>query len=345
MITHGNAAGFVTWALDYFDLTDSDRIAVHAPLHFDLPVFDIYAGLARGACLFPVTDVVNRFPESLVQFLRNHNITVLYAVPSALTALLSRSTLLRVGLPTLRLLLYAGEEFHAAPLARFMAAAPGVKVFNLYGPIETNVATAYALQRPPEPDERVPIGRAISDTRVFVIDPDGSAIAAQGVEGEIAISGPTVSPGYLNHPELTARTRIVVKDVDKEWPAYRTGDWGFWGDNGILHFVGRRDGMIKTRGFRVDLGDVEAALSAHTAVAEAAVVAVADPEYSNRLLAFVVPAPGLSLDEPALVAWCRDRLPAYMIPERIMIRDLLPKTSTGKIARRVLLSEDGLVDR
>ena len=102
MITHGNAAGFVTWALDQFDIGSSDRIAVHAPLHFDLPVLDVYAGLARGACLFPVNETTARFPEALLRFLREHEVSVLYAVPSALTALVSRSTLFRNGMPSLR---------------------------------------------------------------------------------------------------------------------------------------------------------------------------------------------------------------------------------------------------
>ncbi|WP_316195233.1 MULTISPECIES: amino acid adenylation domain-containing protein [unclassified Bradyrhizobium] len=344
MITHGNAAGFVNWALTYFDLAYADRLAVHAPLHFDLPVFDIYVGLARGACIYPVTDTVARFPEALLQFLRTHSITVLYAVPSALIALLSRSTLLRSGLPSLRLLLYAGEVFHAAQLAKLMTALPGIKVFNLYGPIETNVVTAYQLEHAPAPDTRVPIGTPIADTHVFVIDTDGSIITTQGAEGEIAISGPTVSPGYLNSPELTASSRLMVKLNERTFPAYRTGDWGFWDETGILHFQGRRDDVIKVRGFRVDLCEVEATLSAHPDVTESAVVTIADLHYTNRLLGFVTPAPGCSPTALALVAWCRDRLPAYMIPERILIRELLPKTSTGKIARRALLAEEGLCD-
>ena len=103
--------------------------------------------------------------------------------------------------------------------------------------------------------------------------------------------------------------------------------------------------MVKTRGFRVDLGDVEAAISAHPDIAEAAVIAVPDQEYTNRLFGYAVPFPDVRVDEPALVVWCRDRLPAYMIPQRITIRELLPRTSTGKIARRALLSEHELAQQ
>jgi L-proline---[L-prolyl-carrier protein] ligase len=343
MITHGNAAGFVTWALDQFDIGPSDRIAVHAPLHFDLPVLDIYAGLARGACLFLVDDMTARFPQALLGLLRGHEISMLYAVPSALTALVARSTLVRNGLPSLRLLLYAGEEFQAASLARLMKAVPHARVFNLYGPIETNVVTMHELPEVPEPGQRIPIGRAVPGTRIFLVGNDGAAISEKGQQGEIAVSGPTVSPGYLNRPQLTAQTRLVVRHGGKEWPAYRTGDFGIWRDDGLLQFLGRRDGVVKTRGFRVDLGDVEAALSAHPGVAEVAVIAVPHPEYTTRLLGFVVPAPGAYIDEPALVAWCRHRLPLYMVPERISLRERLPHTSTGKIARRALASDAELV--
>jgi L-proline---[L-prolyl-carrier protein] ligase len=344
MITHGNAAGFVTWALDQFDIGSSDRIAIHAPLHFDLPVLDVYAGLARGACLFPVNETTARFPEALLRFLRQHEVSVLYAVPSALTALVSRSTLFRNGMPSLRLLLYAGEEFQAAPLARLMAAVPGARVFNLYGPIETNVVTVHELSGPPAPGQRIPIGHAIAGTEIFLVGNDGALIWQAGLEGEIVVSGPTVSPGYLNRPELTAKTRLVIRRGGTEQPAYRTGDLGVWRDDGLLQFLGRRDGLVKTRGFRVDLGDIEATLSACPGVAEVAVIAVPDPQYTTRLLGFVVPAPQARIDEPVLVAWCRHRLPLYMVPERISVRERLPRTSTGKIARKILVSNAELVE-
>lgn len=339
MITHENAAAFVGWALDCFDINPTDRVAVHAPLHFDLPVLDIYAGLARGACLFPIRADVARFPEGLVRFLRAKEISVLYAVPSALTALVSRSTLTRGGIPSLRLLLYAGEEFQANPLSRLMASVPQARVFNLYGPIETNVIAAHELPRPPLAGERIPIGRAVAGAKIVINDADGSAITDADVQGEIVVSGPSVSPGYLNRPDITRLSRAIVYRDDQPLPAYRTGDFGYWDADGQLRFVGRRDGTVKTRGFRVDLGDVEAVISACPSVAEAAVIAVPHPEYTTQLLGFVVPTPGLTIEESTLVAWCRERLPPYMIPEKLAVRDILPKTSTGKIARRALVAE------
>lgn len=338
MITHRNAAAFVDWACDAFDIRAGDRVAVHAPLHFDLPVLDIYAGLAIGATVCPVDEQTVLFPEALLRFLRSRRIGVLYAVPSALTALVNRSTIARAGAPDLRLLLYAGEEFHPAPLARLMQALPGARVFNLYGPIETNVVTFLEVLPAHLGELHIPLGRPIANTRLFLRGADGQVVDAPNVEGEIVISGPSVSPGYLNRPDLTAGARVQVAADGQTWEGYRTGDFAHWDARGTLHFLGRRDALIKTRGFRVDLGDVESTLMSHPAIAEAGVIAAPHAEYTTLLYAFVVAKPGTAIEPPALLAWCREHLPAYMAPAEIQICDQLPKTSTGKIARRQLVA-------
>jgi L-proline---[L-prolyl-carrier protein] ligase len=336
-ITHRNALAFIEWGASYFDLAPGDRVAVHAPLHFDLPIFDLYVSFARGATVCPIDEKSVLFPEALLRFLRQQRISVLYAVPSALTALVNRSTLARGMLPHLRLLLYAGEEFQPTPLAALMDKLDHARVFNLYGPIETNVVTALEVLPEHLKQPRIPIGYPIFNTRIFLIDAAGQVIDAAGPEGEILVSGPSVSPGYLNQPERTASTRCWVRYGGEEWPCYRTGDFGRWDEQGVLHFLGRRDALIKTRGFRVDLGDVESTLMRHPAIAEVGVVAQPHPDYTNLLYGFVVPQAGSTVDESALLAWCRANLPAYMVPCQISVRDYLPKTSTGKIARRELL--------
>jgi amino acid adenylation domain-containing protein len=336
-ITHRNALAFIEWGVSSFDLAPGDRVAVHAPLHFDLPIFDLYVSFARGATVCPIDEKTVLFPEALLRFLRQQRISVLYAVPSALTALVNRSTLATGMLPHLRLLLYAGEEFQPTPLAALIDKLDQARVFNLYGPIETNVVTSLEVLPEHLEQPRIPIGYPIFNTRIFLIDANGKVIDAAGAEGEILVSGPSVSPGYLNQPERTAASRCSVCYDGQEWPCYRTGDFGRWDEQGVLHFLGRRDALIKTRGFRVDLGDVESTLMRHPAIAEAGVVAQPHPDYTNLLYGFVVPKGGSTVDESALLAWCRTNLPAYMVPCQINVRDYLPKTSTGKIARRELL--------
>jgi amino acid adenylation domain-containing protein len=342
MITHHNAAAFVNWGRQYFDIHPQDHVAVHAPLHFDLPVFDLYVGLTQGATLYLIDEKTVLFPQALLRFLRSEKITVLYAVPSALTALINRSTLLtdsstqKEPLP-LRLLLYAGEEFHPAALARLMHVLPDTHVYNLYGPIETNVITACEVQTSYLEYQHIPIGYPVSHAHIFLIDAHNRVIEDTTNEGEIVISGASVSPGYLNQPDLTARAHITISYEGQQWPCYRTGDFARWGERNILHFLGRRDTLIKTRGFRVDLGDVESILSIHPDIAEVAVIAEPHAEYTHLLHAFIVPTQGKTLERGAMLAWSREHLPSSMVPWQITICTQLPKTSTGKIARRQLL--------
>jgi len=334
MITHENAAAFVDWALSAFDLTPHDRVAVHAPLHFDLPVLDIYCGLARGATLDPVPTRVAQFPEAMYRFLRDRRISVLYAVPSALRALRDRSSLATAALPDLRLLLYAGEEFAPAALKRMLAMLPAARAFNLYGPVETNVVTAHEVVPGDLERERIPLGRPVTGTELFLVDERSNVIDQPELEGEIVVHGPSVSPGYVNRPDLTAASRVTVRAAGRELSCYRTGDYGRW-SGGLLEFRGRRDGMIKTRGFRVELGEVEATLAKHPSISEAAVIATPDAEQTNTIHAFVTLREEAMASAVDIESWSRALLPGYMVP-RIRVVDVLPRTATGKIARRAL---------
>jgi len=338
-ITHANADAFVGWGCSYFDIGPGDHVAVHAPLHFDLPVLDVYVGLSRGATVSPIDAQTLLFPQAVVRFLRQHGITVLYAVPSALIALLNHSDLVRGGLPALRLLLYAGEEFQAPTLRRLMDAVPQARVFNLYGPIESNVIAAVEVGPEHRDAPRIPLGWPAAGARLFVLDEEDRPIVVEGATGEIVVAGPSVFPGYLNRPDLTGPSRVAVRGAGGEWLCHRTGDLGSWGPGRVLRFHGRRDGMIKTRGFRVELGEVEAVLCRHPGIERAAAVAVPHPELTNLIRAFVVRRAGGELDEAGLRAWLAGRMPGYMIPHHIEFREHLPTTTTGKVARRALVED------
>lgn len=336
-ITHANARAFVDWAYEQFNLNVHDHIAVHAPLHFDLPVFDIYVGLAKGATLYLIDEQTTLFPEALFRFLRAQAITVLYAVPSALTALVHRSSLRNQDLPALRYLLYAGEEFHPSALRILMSKTPAARVFNLYGPIETNVVTYLEVMTEHLDLPRIPLGHPISTTRLLLLG-ENQQVIEQG-EGEVVICGPSVTPGYLNHAEKTEATRCTIPMDGYSQVCYQTGDFARRDANGMLHFLGRRDGLIKTRGFRVELGDVEAALLKIFGVDEAAAFAVPHKMYTNLLYAFIVVKKSEHIDEASLLQELMKHLPSYMYPQRLFLRLDFPKTSTGKIARRELQEE------
>lgn len=336
MISAANARAFVDWAARAFPLGPGDQVAQHAALHFDLPVYDVFVSLSAGACLHLIDERIAMFPAALYRVLRERRITAAYMVPSALNAMAQRSGYAREGLPDLRQLLYAGEEYHVPQLRTLMAGLPpGARVANLYGPVETNVVTWQAIDARALAADRVPIGRAVPGTDVRVLGDDG-ALHARLAEGELVVSGPSVSPGYLNDAERTARTRLraLVEGTDRVY--YRTGDFARIDGDGVVHFLGRRDGLVKTRGFRVEVGDVEAALTAHPHVLQAAVLPAADPAAGTVLAAHVASLPGAELTEAALRQWVGDRLPSYMVPARITFHPQLPTTSTGKIARAEL---------
>jgi L-proline---[L-prolyl-carrier protein] ligase len=347
VITHRNASAFVRWAAAAYPLRPGDQVAVHAPLHFDLPVYDLYVGLAGGATLHLLDPRTALFPQGLYRFLADRAISHLYAVPSALTALLNRSTLAEAGLPALRQLLYAGEEFRPRALAGWMAAVPGARVSNLYGPIETNVVTRWTVPAPPRGEQRIPLGHPVTGATVALLDDRGGASERAAAEGEIVVAGACVTPGYLNRPEQTERAMVELTTETGTRRFYRTGDFGRRDADGVLWLVGRRDGLVKTRGYRVELGEVEAVLAGHPGVAEVAVLAVADPELTNRLHALVVPAAGTDAGNlaAALTGYCRQRLPGYMVPGQLHLVGDLPRTSTGKLARAELGGLVGAADR
>ncbi|MCA9651402.1 MAG: amino acid adenylation domain-containing protein [Myxococcales bacterium] len=318
-ISHRNAMAFVTWAAQTIDARATDRFANHAPLHFDLSVLDLYVTFLVGARVSVVPELMSYVAGNLVAFLRDEQITVWYSVPSVLVMMMDRGGLLD-GPERPRVLVFAGEAFPVVPLARLRQAWPQTRFFNFYGPTETNVCTAYEL--PPEPPEAaVPIGTAACGDQTFVVTRDGR-IAGPGEEGELMIEGPTVMMGYWGRPP--------------QGPRYATGDLVRVGHDGNLHFLGRRDGLVKIRGNRVELAEIEQVLLRHPVVERAAVI-VSGQGSGAMLVAFLVSAP--ELPRPSLLAIKRllaERLPRYMIVDRTIWVDELPLTRNGKRDRRRL---------
>jgi L-proline---[L-prolyl-carrier protein] ligase len=333
MLSHANALGFVNWATDEFRVSEVDRLSNHAPLHFDLSVFDLFAAAGAGAAVVLVPPTISIFPVELARFMRDTGITVWYSVPSILTMLVLRGKLREIELPALRTILFAGEVFPTKYLHQLMELLPGVRFANLYGPTETNVCTWYDVPRftGTLPDS-IPIGKAITGVEVFAVTADGRIAAPEEV-GELCVRGPTVMHGYWGDSARTARS-LEPADVVSGERVYRTGDLARLDEDGNWLYLGRHDAQIKSRGYRIELGEIETALNLHPDVIECAVLAVPDEVVTNRIKAFVV-ARG-DVGEEELIGFCLDRLPRYMVPEFFEFRDELPRSSTGKISRRAL---------
>jgi amino acid adenylation domain-containing protein len=330
MISHRNAYTFVEWMRTFFALTPADRVLSRAPLQFDLSVFDIFSTFAAGAQLVIVPHGFSEAPEDIVTFMRERAISIIYTVPSAYIRLHNKGGLAR-GIPSLRLALYAGEPFPTPYLRKVMQDIPATVFWNIYGPTETNIITHYKLASIPETDDSIPIGKPVFDTEIFIVD-DALNCVPDGEIGEILVRGGTIFRGYLNDQPLTDERLVRCSWHPNPDLFCRTGDLGRIMADGNIAYHGRRDNMVKTRGYRVEIDEVELALSSIEGVAQAAIVAVADPKYTNTPHAFIQPSRAdSSLDD--IKAALAAKLPSYMMPRTFRTIAEFPKTSTAKIDR------------
>jgi amino acid adenylation domain-containing protein len=316
-ISHRNALAFIEWAHTELAPQSGDRFASHAPLHFDLSVLDLYVAFFAGACVCLIPEAISFAPTKLVDFVCRERITNWYSVPSALM-LMERAGLLEDPPPDLRAILFAGEPFPIEPLRRLRRALPNARLLNLYGPTETNVCTYYEVGEMDEDAvQPVPIGRACSSDTVW-IEEDGRRLPV-GARGELVVEGPTVMLGYWGAPQQRGpyRTGDIVERISED--SYR--------------YIGRRDAMVKVRGHRIELGEVEATVASHEDILEAVVLVLGDG-LDSRLVAVVVARPGASPDLLEIKRWCAVHLPRHMIVHGLHVLTELPRTRNGKVDRR-----------
>jgi amino acid adenylation domain-containing protein len=337
MISHRNALTFVDWAVATVGVKADDRLSNHAPYHFDLSIFDVFAAMKAGATLVLVPPALSVFPYRLAEWIDGQRISIWYSVPSILSMLVRQGDLGRFAYPHLRTVIFAGEVFPVKYLRELMKRIPRAAYLNWYGPTETNVITSYLV--PPLAADRVapiPIGPPCEGFDVFAVNDEGARVSRPGERGELHAAGPCVAHGYWGDTKKT-RLGFVAHPLDPESRArcYRTGDYVVLQADGAFLFQGRRDYMIKSRGYRIELGEIESVLYSHDAVREAAVVSIPDDMIGNRIKAFVV-REGEGVDASALQDFCHTRLPKYMVPEEIEFRASLPKTTTGKVDRQSL---------
>lgn len=337
--THASARCFIDWCSEELKPVPEDRFSSHAPFHFDLSILDLYVPFVHGAAVVLIGEEEGKNPLRLAPLIAETKVSVWYSTPSVLRLLLEHGGLERHEARNLRLVLFAGEVFAPAHLRKLQSAWPGRRYMNLYGPTETNVCTFYEIigEVPPDRLEAYPIGKPITGDQTIVVDPNDH-IVSPGVEGELLVHGGTVMVGYWNRPDLDQRA-FFIDDSARRW--YRTGDLVRENEDGDYIFLGRRDRMIKRRGYRVELGEIESALYRHPHVNEAAVVAAQDVGDGVRVRAFI----SWSDTEPpstiALKRFCAENLPLYMVPDRFSFLNELPKTSTDKIDYVTLKSLDG----
>ncbi len=303
-----------------------------ASLSFDVAFQEIFSTWCSGATLVLVDSDTRRDPAALIRHLNAHGVERLFLPFVALEGLCEEAQERGLTVSTLREVITAGEQLKATTHVRgFFERHAGCRLINQYGPTETHVVTSHACEEAPASWPALPpIGRPIAGARVYVLDAHLRP-APIGVPGELYIAGASVAQGYLGRPDLTEERFLADPFAAPGTRMYRTGDLGRWLASGEIEFLGRADDQVKVRGFRVELGEVEAALAAHPGVAQAVVTLLSD-----RLVGYVVARDGEAIEHVDLLSHARRVLPAYMVPGQIVTMQALPLTPSGKVNRRAL---------
>ncbi|MFD4433511.1 amino acid adenylation domain-containing protein, partial [Nocardia sp. NPDC058497] len=328
VVTHAGLANFGEEQAKRYAL-DSDTRALHfASPSFDASILELLLALARGGALVVVPPGVYGGVENY-ELLRAHRVTHAFITPAAL------ATFDPSGLDSLRVLVAGGEAVPADLVSKWavpLADGTTRAFHNGYGPTETTIMTNISAAL--VPGELVTIGGPTRGMRSLILDAQLQPVPV-GVAGELYLSGIQLARGYHARAGLTADRFVADPFVPGE-RMYRTGDVVRWTADGTVEYVGRSDFQVKIRGFRIELGEIDSALASHETVDFATTVGHKSTAGAVSLVAYVVAAPGRSIDVAALTAHVEDRLPAYMVPSSIMVIDHVPLTPVGKLDRKAL---------
>ena len=339
MLSHLNSLTFVNTACDFFQIGSNDRVSNVCPLHFDMSVFDLFVAMKAGATMVMIPESTTIFPVRLAEAIASNRVSVWNSVPSTLLQLATYKNLARHDLAGLRLILFAGEVFPVKYLRRLQEAIPAARFCNMYGQTEANSSMYFWVDHL-DVTAALPIGRPLPNFEVFALDEDGRQITGPGRDGELYVRGSTVAKGYWNEPDETGRAFVKHPlDFGTSDRVYRTGDLVRLDADGNFVFAGRKDQMIKSRGYRVEIGEIEATLSLHPDIKQAIVIPIPDELVGNRISTIIVPVTPGGISKEDVVKHCLARLPKYMVPETVEFRDLLPATSSGKVDRKRLSDE------
>ncbi|MFK8105307.1 MAG: amino acid adenylation domain-containing protein, partial [Saprospiraceae bacterium] len=311
-----------------------DRVLQWSNFSFDGCTYEIFGALLNGASLCMIAEKEAQDPVSLARVIRAEQLTVNFMTTALFNAFVDQDL---EALNELRIVLFGGELVSVPHVKTALATLGAGKIIHVYGPTET---TTYASYYPVEHcnDDRVPIGKPLSNTQLYILDPKGDLVGV-GMTGEIYIGGAGVSMGYLNRTELMAEKFVEDKFSKKPGAKlYRTGDLGFWLPEGNIEFIGRKDLQVKVRGYRIELGAIETKLQELDAVNNCVVLAKADPSGTKRLIAYVIPNGTYQKEE--ILNYLKEELPEYMVPSIMVDLPEFPLNANGKVDKRALPEPD-----
>ncbi|MEA2613843.1 MAG: hypothetical protein QOI52_1802, partial [Chloroflexota bacterium] len=319
----------------YFPFGSGNVFLQIALLSFDASTLELWGPLVNGGCV--ALPPPGRFAlGDLYEQLERHGVTAIFLTTGLFHVAVEEGL---EGLAGLRHLLVGGDVMSRSHLERAIAALPEVELIHCYGPTENTVFTSTWPVRHPLAEGSVTIGRPIATVRAYVLDPTLAPVP-MGCAGELYLAGPGLARGYLHRRELTAER--FLPNPFGEGRLYKTGDLVRWRPDGTLAFLGRHDFQVKVRGFRIEPGEIEAALLLHPQVREAAVVGLAEGGRDHRVVAYYVTEAGAEASREDLRSFLRARLPEYMVPAVLVPLAALPLTDVGKLDRRALPAPEAL---
>ena len=332
IVEHRNVVNFVQGMVVHWPLDERDRFLQFASLNFDVSAMDMFLAVCSGGAAVFGSRQTLLSPPRLAELMRANRVTFACLPPAVLNLLTGEQ------FPDQRVLISAGEELSSELVRTWMR--PGLRMCNGYGPTEVTIG-ATMMELAPDDISPPPIGMPKPNYRAYVLDTHLNPVPV-GVAGELHLGGPGVARGYLNRPELTAEK--FIEDPFGEEPGarmYKTGDLVRRRPDGNIVFLCRIDGQVKIRGLRVELGEIETAMAAHEAVAQAVVIVRDDPAGDKQLVGYArlrADGPGVSVAD--LRQHLSQRLPAYMVPAHILVLDEFPLNASGKIDRTALPEPD-----
>ncbi|HEY0611736.1 MAG TPA: amino acid adenylation domain-containing protein, partial [Chitinophaga sp.] len=329
MISHGALCNYITAIGSEYGIDHQERILQISNFAFDAAVEQIMLCILHGACLYVPNRPLSTDTLGLTAYIADNGITHLHSVPTLLQHIDFTKT------SGLKRVVSAGEDCPPVLQQRVMESTA---FFNKYGPTEATIsATLYRSTAQQADQIKVPIGRPLTNSRVYILNDHGQ-LQPPGVAGEICIGGNSLARGYLNQPALTAE-RFIPDPYNPGQLMYRTGDIGKWQPDGNIIFLGRKDDQVKIRGHRIELGEITQVLQGHKDISTAVVTAAKDSSGDNLLVAYLLSA--IKLDITDLRAWLAARLPHYMLPAHYIQLERLPLLPNGKLNRKALPAPQG----
>lgn len=333
VVNHRSVVDFIDCFVETFHITSDEVIGNQAPWDFDVSVKDIYSAVKTGATLQFISKKYFSLPIQLAEFLEQKNVTTLIWAVSALCILSSRGIFEKTVPSKIRKVIFSGEVMPVVQYNIWRRTYPNAMFVNVYGPTEITCNCTYCiLEREYEENEVLPIGKAFSNERVFLLNEQDELItdSMAGEAGEICVSGTAVTSGYYNAVPETQK-HFVQNPLNKKYNEiiYRTGDLAYYNVEKELCFLARKDFQIKYMGHRIELTEIERALYSIAEIKQNCCVF-----HAEEIIAFIVAE---NIDIKTVVAELRKKIPTYMIPSKLLILPELPLNKNGKIDRKLLV--------